>query len=44
MTRAYDVQRDRALARLGIRTLRLRNEAVAADLATVLARIAKAAT
>jgi very-short-patch-repair endonuclease len=44
VTRAYDVQRDHALARLGIRTLRLRNEAVAADLATVLARIAKAAT
>ncbi len=43
-SRDYDLERDRALARLGIRTLRLRNEAVAADLDGALGRIAAEAT
>jgi very-short-patch-repair endonuclease len=43
-TRDYDLERDRALARLGVRTLRLRNEAVAAELTVVLDEIARAAT
>jgi very-short-patch-repair endonuclease len=43
-TRDYDLERDHALAHLGVRTLRLSNEAIAADLAMVLYQIALAAT
>jgi very-short-patch-repair endonuclease len=35
----YDSERDRALANLGIRTLRVPNESVANDLAEVLRKI-----
>ena len=44
VTGACDRERDRALARFGVKTLRLRSQSVATDLAEVLARIAKAAT
>jgi very-short-patch-repair endonuclease len=40
----YDAGRDRALAELGIRTLRITNDAVDRDLEAVLKRIAKAAS
>jgi len=43
-SRDYDLERDQALARLGIKTLRLRNESVAADLGGALALIAAQAT
>ncbi len=38
----YDAGRDRALAEMGIRTLRVRNESVATDLAAVLQKIREA--
>ena len=43
-SRDYDLERDRALTRLGRKTLRLRNESVAADLDRMLAQIAAEAT
>jgi len=39
----YDAERDRALAELGIRTLRITNDEVDGDLERVLGRIAKSA-